>query len=149
MSELTRWRNGRRPRGQTQVVALLKTLGVPNVMLYVKRGRGQSFWHRNINHLAVLEMARRLYRLQMGQLHPDRPGGNNGRALELNRIWSRVRKLFKDHGHELDAPSKNGSSLQWHQPQPHRVTHQPRHVPDPQPLHQPRAVKLDGLCAHA
>jgi hypothetical protein len=84
-----------------RTAGLLKRLGVPKE-LYV-RGLGQngSLWSRDINHLQVLEQARKLYRAQIFVGHPDR-GGSLERTIELNQIWFKIRKSFKIHGHELD-----------------------------------------------
>jgi hypothetical protein len=85
-----------------QIVSLLKTLGVPNQLLYVRGGqRKASLWLRPINHLHVLEQARSLYRMQIVSVHPDRGGGNLVRTIELNQSWHYIQKRFREHGHEL------------------------------------------------
>jgi hypothetical protein len=99
---VTRARKGRAAGCSARVVGLLKRLGVPAQMLYVRRlGRNASFWLRPINHLAVLEQARNLYRRQIATVHPDKPGGCLERAVELNRIWDEIERRFRDRGHEL------------------------------------------------
>lgn len=100
--ELTRCKNKRvaRPTGYT--VGLLKLLGVPRQMLYVRRlSENGSFWLRKINHLEVLEQARQRYRMQIVCAHPDKAGGSHARAIQLNETWNKIRKRFKEHGHEL------------------------------------------------
>ena len=85
-----------------QIVGLLKTLGVPNRMLYVRRLRRKgSFWVRRINHLEVLEQARRLYREQIVCVHPDKVGGSLERTIQLNVAWGKIERRFKSHGHAL------------------------------------------------
>ena len=99
---LTRWKSAQAAEPRQQIVGLLKSLGVPNRMIYVRGARkNRSFWTRAINHLGVLELARKLYRVQIVYLHPDKPGGSLRRTLELNGLWSRVEKRFKKHGHQL------------------------------------------------
>jgi len=89
-----------RPAGY--IVGLLKTLGVPPQMLYVRRIRENgSFWLRDINHLQVLEQARRLYRKQIVCAHPDKPGGSLEHTVQLNDAWGEIERRFKQHGHEL------------------------------------------------
>lgn len=84
------------------IVGLLKRLGVPEQILYVRRmRRNASFWLRPINHLEVLEQARNLYRMRISAVHPDRPGGCAEQAAELNRIWGEIERRFRDRGHEL------------------------------------------------
>ena len=56
---------------------------------------------RNVNHLEVLEQARRLYRKQIACVHPDLPGGCLEQAVQLNDTWGKIEQLFKEHGHEL------------------------------------------------
>ena len=89
--------------GNSQLtVGLLKTMGVPNRMLYVRRPRKNgSFWLRRINHLEVLEQARGLYRKQIVCLHPDKAGGSLERTIQLNAAWGKIKRRFKTHGHEL------------------------------------------------
>lgn len=60
-----------------------------------------SFWLRNINHLQVLEQARRLYRKQVACVHPDKPGGSLEQTILLNNTWNKIQRRFKQHGHEL------------------------------------------------
>jgi hypothetical protein len=85
-----------------QVIGLLKVLGVPRQLLYVRRIRENgSFWRRKINHLQILEQARQLYRRQVVRAHPDKPGGNLERTVRLNVLWDQIERHFKRHGHEL------------------------------------------------
>jgi hypothetical protein len=86
-----------------RTVGLLKMLGVPKQLLYV-RGSGQngSLWNRRINHLQVLEHARKLYRTQILHAHPDRAGGSLERTIQLNQTWLKIRKTFRTHGYELE-----------------------------------------------
>jgi len=84
------------------IVGLLKKLGVPRQMLYVRRPHENgSFWRRKINHLQVLEQARRLYRKQIVCVHPDIRGGSLERTVQLNAAWAKIQRRFKKHGHEL------------------------------------------------
>ncbi len=84
------------------MVSMLKTLGVPDQMLYVRGGqRKASLWLRSIDHLHVLEHARKLYRRQIVSVHPDKGGDNLERAIELNKSWFHVQKRFREHGYEL------------------------------------------------
>jgi len=84
------------------IVGLLKTLGVPMQMLYFRRLRENgSFWSRRINHLQVLEQARKLYRRQIVEMHPDKPGGSLDQTIQLNDAWEKIERRFKKHGHEL------------------------------------------------
>jgi len=96
-------RGNAKATGRTrQIVSLLKILGVPKEMLYVRRLRqNASFWMRPINHLHVLEQARKLYRMQIVCVHPDKGGGNLERTIDLNQSWFYVQKRFREHGHEL------------------------------------------------
>jgi hypothetical protein len=89
--------------GQTgYIVWLLKSLGVPKQMLYVRRlGENGSFWLRQINHLKVLEQARQHYRRRIFEVHPDKPGGCLEQAIQLNDAWGKIQRRFKEHGHEL------------------------------------------------
>jgi hypothetical protein len=58
---LTRCQNPTGARHNGRIVALLKTLGVPRQLLYVRRIRKNgSFWMRDINHLQILERARQM-----------------------------------------------------------------------------------------
>ena len=102
MLDLIRCRN-RKSLGRTpQIVGLLKTVGVPNQMLYARRDRqNASFWIRPIDHLEVLHHARRLYRMQIVCAHPDKPGGSLERTVQLNDTWGKIEQRFKEHGHEL------------------------------------------------
>ena len=85
-----------------QIIKLLKMLGVPRQMLYVRQLRENgSFWLRSINHLEVLEQARNLYRRQIVRAHPDKPGGCPEQATLLNWTWSEIERRFREHGHEL------------------------------------------------
>jgi hypothetical protein len=85
-----------------QIVALLKNMGVPRKMLYVRRlCDNGSFWSRSINHLQVLEQARWLYRQQIVCVHPDKAGGCPERTIQLNGTWNKIKRRFKSHGHEL------------------------------------------------
>jgi hypothetical protein len=85
-----------------QIVALLKNIGVPKQMLYVRRlSDNGSFWSRGINHLQVLEQVRRLYRQQIVCVHPDKAGGCAERTVQLNGTWDKIERRFKAHGHEL------------------------------------------------
>jgi hypothetical protein len=101
-SRLARWRATKASKPRQKIVGLLKTIGVPDPMLYAPRAsQNGSFWTRSINHLAVLELARKLYRVQIIYLHPDKPGGSLKRAVELNTMWDQIEKRFRHHGHEL------------------------------------------------
>ena len=102
LPNLTRYRNTKSPGNTRQIIGLLKTVGVPNRMLYNRReGQNATFWMRPINHLQVLEQARRLYRMQIVCVHPDKAGGNLERTIQLNDTWGKIEQRFKDHGHEL------------------------------------------------
>jgi hypothetical protein len=101
--DLTRCRN-RKVAGHTgcKIVGILRKLGVPKQMLYVRRPRPNgSFWLRQINHLQVLEQARQLYRRRIVEVHPDKAGGCLEQAIQLNDSWSKIQQRFKQHGHEL------------------------------------------------
>jgi hypothetical protein len=88
--------------GIRQIVGLLKSMGVPNRMLYVRRLRKKgSFWVRRINHLEVLEQAHQLYRQQIVGVHPDKVGGSLEQTIQLNVAWGKIERRFKKHGHEL------------------------------------------------
>ena len=83
-------------------IGMLKRLGVPGQMLYLRRIRqNKSFWLRKIDHLQILEKARWLYRQQIVCAHPDKPGGCKERAIHLNWTWREIERRFKQHGHEL------------------------------------------------
>ena len=83
-------------------MGLLKTVGVPNRMLYVRRqNENGSFWLRRIDHLQVLEQARRLYRQRIVCAHPDKAGGSLEQTIQLNDMWGKIEHRFKMHGHEL------------------------------------------------
>ena len=102
MLNLTRRRKTKSSGTTPQIIGMLKTMGVPNRMLYVRRRRKNgSFWIRRINHLEVLEQARRLYRKQIVCVHPDKAGGNLERTIQLNVTWGKIERCFKKHGHEL------------------------------------------------
>jgi len=96
-------RNHPKITGRTgQIVTLLKNIGVSRKMLYVRRlSDNGSFWSRRINHLQVLEQARRLYRQQIVCVHPDKAGGSPEWTIQLNGTWDKIRRRFKAHGHEL------------------------------------------------
>ena len=84
------------------IVGMLKDLGVPRQMLYVGRlSENGSFWLRRINHLQVLEQARRLYRKQIARVHPDKRGGSLEQTIQLNNAWDKIERRFRKHGHEL------------------------------------------------
>ena|SRR3989344_6147889 len=95
-------RSLKRPR---QIVGLLRHLGVPRRLLYVRdrrqKKRGSSLWTRPVNHLEVLEHARQAYRRRIIDVHPDKPGGSLEQTVELNRTWGEIKKRFRSHGHEL------------------------------------------------
>jgi hypothetical protein len=100
--DLARSKNTKIARHTGQIVALLKTLGVPRQMLYVQRlSENGSFWLRKINHLQILEQARWLYRQQIVCVHPDKVGGCLERTMQLNGTWGAIERRFKEHGHEL------------------------------------------------
>jgi hypothetical protein len=100
--ELTRGRNNKVAGHTGYIVGLLKTLGVPRQMLYVRRLRENgSFWLRDINHLQILEQARSLYRKQIVCVHPDKAGGCLEQTIQLNWTWGEILRRFKKHGHEL------------------------------------------------
>jgi hypothetical protein len=99
---LTRCRKTKSPANTHQIIGLLKTVGVPNRMLYVRRqSENGSFWRRRIDHLRVLEQARRLYREQIVCVHPDKTGGSLNQTIQLNVAWGKIERRFKQHGHEL------------------------------------------------
>ena len=101
-SDITRLRKGKRISCSSHIVGLLKALGVPEQMLYVRRlSREKSFWLRPINHLEVLEQARNLYRMRIRAVHPDKPGGCVELAIELNWLWDEIERRFRNRGHEL------------------------------------------------
>jgi hypothetical protein len=92
-------RGQRRTEGYT--ISQLLSLGVPRSLLYVKRQRSNgSFWTRKINHLAVLEKARQLYREKLVREHPDK-GGCHNRMSDLNSVWSTIKRRFNQHGYEI------------------------------------------------
>lgn len=100
--DLTPCRNAKIAAHNGYIVRQLKSLGISKQLLYVRRpGENGSFWLRNINHLQVLEQARRLYRLQIVCIHPDKPGGSLEETIQLNAAWDRIERRFKEHGHEL------------------------------------------------
>jgi hypothetical protein len=102
LHNLTRCRKTKSAGNTHQIIGLLKTVGVPNRMLYVRRLRENgSFWLRRIDHLQVLEQARRLYRQQIVCVHPDKLGGSLERTIQLNDTWGKIERRFKKHGHEL------------------------------------------------
>ena len=85
-----------------RIVGMLKALGVPRQMLYVRRPRqNASFWLRQINHLQVLEESRQLYRRRIVEVHPDKAGGCLEKTIQLNDVWGKIQRRFKQHGHEL------------------------------------------------
>ena len=99
---LAKCRKAKYPGNAQQIVGLLKTVGVPNRMLYVRRlSENGSFWLRPIDHLRVLEQARRLYRQQIVCVHPDKVGGSLEQTVQLNNTWGKIEERFKKHGHEL------------------------------------------------
>ena len=83
------------------VVGSLKQLGVPNKLLYARRGNA-SFWLRKINFLEVLEAARNCYRKLAKRFHPDKPRGGKKAFQRLNEAWHFVVRAFKQHGYELN-----------------------------------------------
>ena len=100
--QLTRCRRAKRPGNTRRIVGLLKTVGVPDQLLYARRNReNASFWLRPIDHLNVLQHARQLYRAQIACVHPDKPGGSVERTVQLNDAWRKIERRFKEHGHEL------------------------------------------------
>ena len=100
--DLVRRKNTKVAGRTGQIMSLLKMLGVPKQMLYVRRlYENGPFWLRNINHLQVLEQARWLYRQQIVCAHPDKAGGSTERAIQLNWTWGEIERRFKEHGHEL------------------------------------------------
>jgi len=100
--DIARCKNTRSAGHAGYIVGLLKALGVPKQMLYVRQLRENgSFWLRKINHLQVLEQARQLYRAQIVCVHPDKAGGNLKQTIQLNDTWGKISRRFKEHGHEL------------------------------------------------
>jgi len=92
---------GKRTGSNGQVLTALRGLGVPDSMLYrpgVRLKRTQGFWSRRVDHLAILYRARSLWRTRLKECHPDRPGGCARKTLELNALWSRVKKSFSQKG---------------------------------------------------
>jgi hypothetical protein len=99
---LAKSRKAKSPGNTHQIMGLLKTVGVPKRMLYVRRQSDNgSFWLRRIDHLQVLEQARRLYRQQIVCVHPDKAGGSLERTIQLNDTWGKIEQRFRQHGHEL------------------------------------------------
>ena len=93
---VTRCRKTRSPGNTREIVGLLKTVGVPNQMLYARRQRqNASFWMRPIDHLQVLQHARQLYRTQIACVHPDKPGGSLEETIQLNDTWGKIARRFK------------------------------------------------------
>jgi hypothetical protein len=82
----------------------LRRLGIPETLLWPhpRVTRSGSFWIRRINHLAVLELARHLYRVKIKSVHPDKPRGSTAQALELNSLWRKIRTAFARFGHTLE-----------------------------------------------
>lgn len=99
---LAKSRKAKSPGSTHQIMGLLKTVGVPKRMLYVRRlSENGSFWLRRIDHLQVLEYARRLYRQQIVCVHPDKAGGSLEQTIQLNDTWDKIEHRFRKHGHEL------------------------------------------------
>lgn len=98
---ITRKRNARASARPRQIVSALRTLGVPERLLSRPRGhRKASIWLRPINHLQVLEHARKAYRAQIVGAHPDKQGDAE-QAIRLNRAWRHVQRKFRENGYEL------------------------------------------------
>ena len=93
-----------RRSGALQITGALRKLGVPETWLWPhpRRGKSGSFWLRQIHHVGVLELARRLYRVRIKTVHPDTPGGSTAQALELNSLWRKIRRSFARFGHTLE-----------------------------------------------
>lgn len=81
---------------------MLIALGIPRRQLYHDPNydiKINSFWMRPLSkHLELLERAKKGWKKKMQQFHPDKPGGCNRKASELNAIWKRVELLFKRKG---------------------------------------------------
>ncbi len=59
---------------------------------------GRGFWLRHALRLPeLLEAAHQGYRTAMKGAHADK-GGSHERAVLLNAAWSRVKRLFEQHG---------------------------------------------------
>lgn len=100
--ELIRGKNTKAAGHTGSIVGLLKTLGVPRQMLYVRRLRENgSFWLRDINHLQIMEQAHSLSRKQFVCVHPDQAGGCLEQTIQFNWTWGEFARRFKKHGHEL------------------------------------------------
>jgi len=89
--------------GRLRVPGLLNALGVP-LWVYQPRSRAYrngSIWNRNINHLEVLEVAKRLYRKQAKIVHPRARGDCEEASVRLNYLWATIRERFKRQGYEI------------------------------------------------
>jgi len=93
-----------RGSGALQITGALRQLGVPETWLWPPRRRRKSggFWRRQIHHVGVLELARRIYRVRIKSVHPDVPGGAHVAARDLNALWRKIRTAFARFGHTLE-----------------------------------------------
>ncbi|MDO8668187.1 MAG: ParB/RepB/Spo0J family partition protein [bacterium] len=91
-----------------RTISLLKRLEIPDDMLYSPRRNGKSrrasnssFWNRSVDHLGILEMAKKAYREKILAAHPDKLNGNKDEAATLISVWKTIEKRFKLQGFTL------------------------------------------------
>ena len=79
----------------------LLALGISRNRLYFPQSRPRKigyFWNRPYGYLVDLfNDAKKLYHRRMKQIHPDKQG-NHDLAVELTRIWQRIKYLYRRHG---------------------------------------------------
>jgi ParB family chromosome partitioning protein len=85
---------------------LLKMMGISRRILYApyrkhRQTKNVSFWHRQIDHLEILETAKKTFKAKIQVVHPDKVGGNGAEAAILNQVWEIVEKRFSLHGFNL------------------------------------------------
>lgn len=81
------------------IVGCLIALGCPKLEVTPKNAPNRykaSFWKRNEDRLDEwLARAHAAHRKLIVRYHPDRPGGNAKKAEQINALWTRTEKLFR------------------------------------------------------
>ena len=83
---------------------LLTFFGLGRKDLYCKRPKGAKpvgFWVREIDHLGVLEKAKKNYLQKIRKIHPDVAKNTTEAATVLNSAWKILKERFELHGFKL------------------------------------------------
>lgn len=97
------------PKNTNIVFGSLKNLGIDPLKIRNSlqkkspHSKAQGLWSYEPNVLwELLELARDNYKSMMKKYHPDVSKEDANKAALLNSSWEIVRRLFAEHGYELE-----------------------------------------------